>query len=259
MKICAVSYLNTKPFLYGIENQITHKEVILQIPSLCVEHFKNHLSDVALIPVGSLLDFEEIQLINDFCIGANGKVDSVFLFSKKPIHQLEQVYLDTHSRTSNGLIKVLAKFHWNQNLNFLTTPSHSESYQFIDKNIGAIVIGDRAIQLKNDYPYVYDLAYEWKTWTGLPFVFAVWAFHYSNSILEKLEILKNSFRYGINHIEEVATIWSNAFQTDRENVLNYYQNNISYELDTDKKEALKLYLQHLSHIENSKAPIIRYW
>lgn len=259
MKICAVSYLNTKPFLYGIENQMIDTEIILQIPSLCVEHFKNHLSDIALIPVGSLVDFDEVHLVSDYCIGANGKVDSVFLFSQNPIHQLKAIYLDTHSRTSNGLIKILCKYHWNQNIDFLKTPSNTDSYQWINENIGAIVIGDRAIQIKNHYPYVYDLAYEWKSWTGLPFVFAVWAFHFSSAILEKLDLLKNSFCYGLSHIEEVATLWSNAFHTDKENILHYYKNNISYELDNDKKEALKLYLQYLSHIENRNVPLIRFW
>lgn len=259
MKICAVSYLNTKPFLYGIEQQLNDWEIILQIPSLCVEHFKNRLSDIALIPVGSLLDFEEVHLIDNFCIGANGKVDSVFLFSQKPIQNLEKIYLDVHSRTSNGLIKILAKYHWNLDIQFPHTPAHQDSFQWIDDISGAIVIGDRAIQLKNQYPYVYDLAYEWKKWTGLPFVFAVWAFHYSQNVLEQLTELKQSFSLGIESIEEVATIWSNAFQTDRKQVLFYYQNNISYALDFPKKEALKLFLQYLSHLENQKMPIIKFW
>jgi chorismate dehydratase len=192
MKICAVSYLNTKPFLYGLENLIPDAEIVLHIPSLCVEHFQNHLSDVALIPVGSLLDFQEVHVIDDFCIGADGKVDSVFLFAQKPIHQLNTIYLDAHSRTSNGLAKVLAKYHWNQNLHFLNTPLNRDSYQFINDTAGAIVIGDRSIQRKNDYLYVYDLAQEWKHWTGLPFVFAVWAFHYSEYIIEKIPDRKST-------------------------------------------------------------------
>lgn len=259
MKICAVSYLNTKPFLYGIEQQFNEWEIILQIPSLCVEHFKSHLSDIALIPVGSLLDFQEIHLVDNFCIGANGKVDSVFLFSQKPIQNIERIYLDTHSRTSNGLIKILVKYHWNLNIPFHHTPTHQDSFQWIDDISGAVVIGDRAIQLKNQYPYVYDLAYEWKKWTGLPFVFAVWAFHHSQNVLEHLESLKQCFALGIQSIEKVATIWSNTFQTDRNQVLFYYQNNISYELDFQKKEALKLFLQYLSHLENTPPPTIKFW
>lgn len=258
MKICAVSYLNTKPFLYGLENLVPDAEIVLHIPSLCVEHFRNQSSDVALIPVGSLLDFSEVHIIDDFCIGANTRVDSVFLFAQKPIQQLGTIYLDAHSRTSNGLVRVLARYHWNRDIHFLSTPSNTDSYQFINGDTGAVVIGDRAIRLKNDYGYVYDLAHEWKIWTGLPFVFAVWAFHSSQQVIEEIETLKNAFRFGIDHIEEVATIWCNAFHTHREDVLYYYQNNISYELDKSKKEAMELYLHYLASIENANSPIIQY-
>lgn len=259
MKICAVSYLNTKPFLYGIENQIIEAEIILQIPSLCVENFKNYGSEFALIPVGSLLDFDEVALVNDYCIGANDKVDSVFLFSQQPIHNLKSIYLDTHSRTSNGLIKVLMKFHWNHKVDFLNTPQNSESFHFIHENTGAVVIGDRAIQLKNNFPYSYDLAFEWKKWTGLPFVFAVWAFHFNSLTLEFLPKIKSAFQYGLNHIEDVASLWCNAFQVSKESVLHYFQNNISYDLTHDKKEGLKLFLQYLATIENRLIPNIRYF
>ncbi len=258
MKICAVSYLNTKPFLYGLEHQIKDLEIILQIPSLCVEHFKNQNSDVALIPAGALLDFQEILLIDDFCIGANGKVDSVFLFSEQPIHNLKTIYLDNHSRTSNGLVKILANYYWKQALYFQNIPQNSDSFDFIKPSTGAVVIGDRAIKLKNHYAFIYDLAYEWKEWTGLPFVFAVWAIHPQNNYLNLIPVIKNAFAYGLSHIEEVATIWSNAFGVNKNEVLDYYQKNISYELDKTKKQALKLYLQYLANLEKNSIPNLNY-
>jgi chorismate dehydratase len=259
MKICAVSYLNTKPFLYGLEKNIPDTEIILQIPSLCVENFKNHHSEMALIPAGSLVDFHDVTLIDNYCIGANDKVDSVFLFAHQPIKNLKKIYLDAHSRTSNGLIKILTKYHWNQKIEFVNTPYYKDSFEYIQKEIGAVVIGDRAIQIKRDYPYVYDLAYEWKLWTGLPFVFAVWAFHFEPYLLTKLPLIKDAFQFGLEHIDDVATIWSNAFGASKDTVLYYFQNNISYELTTEKKEALKLYLHYLSTIENLPLPCIRYF
>src|SRR2546428_3316192 len=116
IKISAVSYTNTKPFLYGIEQSgILTKNIIdlsLDIPADCAEKVIDGRADVGLIPVAALLKLPYYEIISDYCIGANGAVNSVFLFSTKPINEVKTIRLDTESRTSNNLAKLLIINYW---------------------------------------------------------------------------------------------------------------------------------------------------
>ena len=176
LDIALVSYINTRPFMDGLEHIFGPNEVTLNLlaPSKCAEHLAEGYSELALIPVGAIPDFKRIHLLPNYCIGANGPVESVFLFSQKPIEELETVILDRHSRSSNGLARILLSHHWRRDVNFLT--SNQKHFDLIQGNTGGIVIGDKAIKIRENYRYAYDLAGEWKKLTGLPFAFAVWAY-----------------------------------------------------------------------------------
>src|SRR3546814_5182842 len=90
---------------------------------------------------------------------------SDLLFSRKPLEEIKTIRTDGHSRTSNLLARVLASRYWKSNATFGNT-TDADAF---------VLIGDRTFGLKDEYPYVYDLAAEWIRFTGLPFVFAVWA------------------------------------------------------------------------------------
>ncbi|MEA3451967.1 MAG: MqnA/MqnD/SBP family protein, partial [Bacteroidota bacterium] len=115
VKISAISYLNTFPFLYGIysdKNFMNKISLSTDYPSLCASKLINNNVDIGLIPIAVLPEIENRQIISDFCIGASGRVQSVMLFSDVPISDIDNLYLDYQSRTSVGLIKILAKNHW---------------------------------------------------------------------------------------------------------------------------------------------------
>jgi chorismate dehydratase len=247
LKISAVSYLNTFPFVYGIRRSGFLKDyrLDLDIPSLCAEKLKNGVVDVALIPVGALTDLGSYDFVTDFCIGAVNTVKTVLLLSHKPVHQIQTIGLDYDSRTSVKLVKVLAKHSWK------IEPSYQNllpGQALQDPGYDSIVaIGDKTFDLVKNYPYRYDLAEEWIKLTSLPFVFAAWV------TTKKLAIpvqhtLNQALEYGVTHINETLEFFKDKLPAN-EDCKSYLEKNISYSFDKNKKEGLNLFLEFLRNSE----------
>jgi chorismate dehydratase len=243
LKISAVSYLNTFPFVYGIQQSglLSDYRLDLDIPSLCAKKLKNGVVDVALIPVGALNDFPSYEFVTDFCIGAVNKVKTVLLLSHKPLNEIREIGLDYDSRTSVKLVKVLARHHWKidplwKNL----LPGQASQ----DPGLDAIVaIGDKTFDLVKKYPYCYDLAEEWIRFTSLPFVFAAWVT--TKNLSEPLQTdLNRALEYGVNHIRETLEFFNHKLPAE-EDCLSYLEKNISYSFDEPKREGLRLFLNYL--------------
>ena len=174
LKISAVSYLNTIPFVYGIQKSGHMKDfrLDLDVPAVCAAKLKNGEADIALVPVGALPEFDHPEIVSEYCIGARGKVRTVLLLSQQPLDQISQVHLDHDSMTSVKLVKVLAKNFWKISPGWKNLyPGQPE----LPGNLESMVaIGDKTFELVKHYKYIYDLAEEWTKFTSLPFVFAVW-------------------------------------------------------------------------------------
>lgn len=226
IKISAVSYTNTKPFVYGlmhsgISDQI---DLSLDIPSECAGKLINDQADIGLVPVAALTEIPNYKIISSYCIGASGAVDSVFIFSHMPIREVRSLKLDSQSRTSNNLAKVLLKNHWKIQPKFVTD----------DPADAFVQIGDRTFGKKGQYVYQYDLAEEWEKFTGLPFVFAVWA---SNKEIPESFIagFNSALEYGLEHRKELIESIPRLHNFD---VDDYLLHKIDYILDDQKIEAL---------------------
>lgn len=230
IKISAVSYTNAKPFIYGL----THSDIInqidlsLDIPSVCASKLLDGKVDIGLIPVAALPHIPNYQIISNYCIGANGAVNSVFVFSDKPIHQIQTIRLDTQSRTSNNLAKVLFKNYWKSAPSFV---EHGDADAFVE-------IGDRTFGKKNEYAYAYDLSEEWTNFTGLPFVFAAWV---TNTSLEPsfIQMFNEALKYGLDRRSEVIDTLPKKTDFD---IVNYLNNQIDFNFDDPKKQALERFL-----------------
>ncbi|MFA4852768.1 MAG: MqnA/MqnD/SBP family protein, partial [Bacteroidales bacterium] len=113
-RISAVSFLNTLPFVYGINNSgmLSDFELILDVPSECARKFNNKEVDIALVPVAAIKNLSSYKLLNDFCIGSIGNVRTVLLLSQVPLKQISKIHLDYHSLTSINLVKILSQHYW---------------------------------------------------------------------------------------------------------------------------------------------------
>lgn len=243
LKATAVSYLNTKPFMYGLlhERMEDWMEMSLNIPAVCADMLERGEVDLALVPVAVLPKLSSPYIVSDFCIGTVGAVKTVGIYADVPIEEIEEVYLDFHSRTSVQLAQVLMREYWQTNPTKLTATEG-----FIDKIKGktaAVVIGDRTIGLEDKHPYFYDLGEYWQKHTGLPFVFAAWV---SNQKLPEdfTAKLNKSFEYGINSIPELMYLVPTP-NVDFD-LQEYFTRYISYELDEAKKAGLALFLEKIS-------------
>lgn len=247
--VCAVSYFNATPFIEGMARVLPESayQLITRIPSQCAECFATGEADVALVPVGSLPDFKTPALLPDYCIGAGNKVDSVFLFANVPVSEMETVYLDGHSRTSNGLTRILMRYFWQKNVEFITDVDFTQGV--FPSNHAGVIIGDRAFALKDRFRFAYDLAAEWHKWTGLPFTFAVWAYRPEKVSPAFLAELTAAFRWGVENRLLVAQTHAARFSMTAEKAAYYLTRSIDYFFDEPKKEALAYYLRLLNKIE----------
>jgi len=242
IRVAAVSYLNTKPLLYGIERHPVRDEIelIVDYPAKIAQMLIDDKVDIGLIPVAATLKLKEWHTVSDYCIGANGPVASVCIFSEMPIDEIETVYLDYQSRTSVNLAKVLLKEYWKKDVVFLDAKGEDFRQKIVGSTAG-VIIGDRALEQRQHSTYIYDLAEAWKLHTGLPFVFAAWI---ANKKLppEFEQLFNEANSLGFEHIDEIVI--QNPF--DAFDLKKYYTYCIDYNLDEEKRKAMQLFLEKLS-------------
>lgn len=245
-KLTAVSYLNTKPLLYGIFKSDIAKKIDLQLdmPSVCAQKLKDGKADLGLVPVAAIPELETPHIISNYCIGTVGAVKTVCLYGARPIEEWTAVYLDYQSRTSVELTKLLLKDYWK--LNPILLPAQPGYESEISGSIGGLVIGDRTVGLDKKFPYVYDLGEAWMAHTGLPFVFAAWV---SNRPLDAAFIAEfnASLLLGVAAIPEL--IYLIPSPQPGFDLQEYYTKYISYRLDDAKRKALSLFLSLISRKE----------
>lgn len=245
IRISAVSYINTLPFIYGLEHAELRNKIDLSLdyPALCAQKLIDDEADIGLIPVAAILDLPKHFIVSNYCIGASGEVNSVFIFSNCPIEEVENLQLDPESRSSNNLALVLLKNFWKLQPNKIQNdPKYGVS---TDSKTAFVQIGDRTFGKNDKFPFVYDLAKVWQSFTGLPFVFAAWVSNKelpSDSIVE----LNKAFQYGLDHREEVLQSISHLHEGF--DMKDYLMNKIDYNLDEKKREALVLFHQLIKEL-----------
>lgn len=242
IRVGTVNYLNTKPLEYGLKRSPMSEmiELVEDYPAHLADMLLKDQVDVGLIPVAIIPKLSEYYIVGDYCIGTEGEVASVCLFSEVPVEQVRKIYLDYQSRTSVALLKVLMREHWKIKPELVM--ASDENYRNeIKSDTAGLVIGDRALVQRKKSTFIYDLGSEWKKMTGLPFAFAAWIS--TRKIPEDfIEIFNKANAYGIEHIDEV--IAANSF--DHYDLKKYYTHHLNYFLDGDKKKAIQLFLKLIS-------------
>jgi len=240
VRVGAVSYLNTKPLIYGIEKGMIKEEaeLLIDYPSKIASMLLEDEIDVGLVPVAIIPEMKEHYIISDYCIGSVGKVASVCLFSEVPLDKIKTVLLDYQSRTSVALLKVLIKNFWKIDVLFEETSGNYQSK--ISGTTAGLVIGDRALQQRKISSFIYDLGEEWEKFTGLPFVFAAWI---NNKKLDEgfIQHFNEANAFGLHKIDEVVS--ENPYSVF--DLHHYYTDCISFDLDEKKKKGLELFLKKL--------------
>lgn len=246
-RVSIVSYLNSKPFLYGLEKSLLADKIdlSLDIPSKVAAKLAYNVADIGLIPVAGLEDLEEYHIVSNYCIGSVGKVKTVVLASNVPLEKVDTILMDYQSRSSVLLAKVLAKFYWKKSFYWENTCNNFQNVSIIGNTAG-VIIGDRVFEIENKYKYVYDLSEEWLKFTNLPFVFAVWAANKELNETFETEFNK-ALKFGLGHIDKVLKTEQSYYPNV--NIKEYFINNISFELDLEKRAGMAKFLELASKLE----------
>lgn len=236
IKVSAVSYMNTIPFMRGIEAHpelLDYAEIGTDIPSVCAQKLIEGKVDLGLVPVAALLAMPDYHIIGDYCIGSVGAVDSVFIFSKKPIEEINTLRLDSHSRTSNNLARVLLKNYWQVPVTLVE--GEADAY---------VLIGDRTFGKTAVEPYAYDLGEAWMNFTGLPFAYAVWA---ANKELSPtfIELFNKALKTGV---EGRKTYMHDIPKVDNFDIQRYLMESIDYDLTAEKRKAIQLFHRYIQEL-----------
>lgn len=213
-------------------------ELSVDYPAKIAQQLIDGEVDVALVPVAIIPKLKEYHIISDYCIGAEGPVASVCLFSDVPMNEIKRIYLDYQSRTSVALLKVLVREYWKLPVELIeTTGDYQDKIKGTD---AGLVIGDRALAQRHVSPFIYDLAEHWMRFTSLPFVFAAWI---SNKALpiEFIQEFSNANSIGIHNIP--AVVAENAYPVY--DLTTYYTKNISYPLTPSKRQGMQRFLTYL--------------
>jgi chorismate dehydratase len=229
-----------------------HFEISYTIPSRCAEQLKEGSADIGIIPVAAYTTIPDLVIVPDVAIAAKNKVRSILLVSKVPLDKIRSVATDDSSRTSAALVEIyLRKFVGIDPGFSRQKPSLKEMLQWHD---AALLIGDPALQAQalQSYPkgyFVFDMAEEWKRWTGRSFVFAFWAIRKAalqgrGTEPNIAQVFQQSRDHGLQHIPEISAAWEPKLNLPAKVISAYLTENVDYTLDAKNLEGLRLYYRY---------------
>jgi chorismate dehydratase len=242
-RISASSYSNTAPlvwsFLYG-QNRARVELIMDTAPARSAELLAQGRVDAALVPVIAYQSIEGVQLIPDVCVGARDRVRSVCLVTKGvDLQEISSVALDTSSRTSAALIRIIFKeFIGSEPVWIEASPDIAQMLATAD---AALIIGDPALQISHapgDFR-VFDMAELWKSFTGLGFIFAMWMTRSGSARIDFAAARDE----GVAHLDEIAANYQADIGLDAAQLKEYLSRNIIYSPDESMLEGMQLFFE----------------
>jgi chorismate dehydratase len=271
LRISIVEYLNTAPLVWGFaEGPLAGKyHLSFTLPSRCAEELRRGDADVAIIPSIQYQRIENLVAIPEIAIAAKGEVRSILVVAKRPIEMAQRIALDTSSRSSAALVRLLAQQYWKIHPEYVeSSPDPPEMLKRAD---AALVIGDPALRISlkmdalsgkapsgeqccqgdpDDMPvpgfetiWVYDIAHQWREMTGKPCVLAIWAGRREAITEEVAADFQESKRYGFERIPEIAEAAAIKLDLPPRALERYLTENIHFDLTGEYLEGLHLYFE----------------
>ena len=274
LRISIVQYLNTAPLVWGFTNGPLQGKYDLSftVPSQCAEDLRAGRADVAIIPAIEYQRISGLSILPDMAIASKNQVRSLLIVAKKPIEQVKTFALDSSSRSTQVLTRILCAEKWRIAPQFAEAlPDLTEMLHNAD---AALVIGDPALRIslgieKESCPgspgqtvcqaatlgitnsellYVYDVVAEWRALTGLPAVLAVWAVHRELATAELAADFLASRDFGLSHLGEISYEASQDLELPQRALESYLRDNIDFSLDAENRRGLELYFEHAAKL-----------
>jgi chorismate dehydratase len=255
IRIGCVSYLNTTPLVWGLD-RAADLQLLYAVPARLLGMIQSGECDVALLPVIDYQRASDFVLVPGSCIGADGHVHTVRLFSRVPIGQIGRLYADVESHTSIGLCRILLKHVYGIEPEFV---QDTESRGCVDAQL---LIGDKVVAAAPaDHGYQLDLAEAWKRWTGLPFVFAAWMAREGTDLGDLPQRLEQAMRNGLEDVDAIvareAAVRGWPADIAREYLLRLLRLEIDLSAGSPQRQAMERFhrLAHEEGVTNQCRPI----
>jgi chorismate dehydratase len=264
-----IQFINCLPLYYGMVKQdvLLDVDLVKANPADLVGEILDGRLDIAPIPtIEYARHADELVLLPDIAISSDGEVQSILLISKVPADELSGrcVALANTSRTSQVLARVLLARRWNVTPDYVEMPPDLPA--MLRDADAALLIGDEALRAYWETPedlYSYDLGTEWKAWTGLPFVFAVWAVRREyadrqpDAVRAVADALGSSLDYCRAHLDDIseyAARWE-SFPAER---FRSYFDALQFRYEPRYREGMKRYLEEAAAIgQLERVPEVR--
>jgi cyclic dehypoxanthinyl futalosine synthase len=240
LRAAAVSFLNARPLTAGLEGS-DRIELVLAEPSRCAAMLEAGEVEVALLPVGGLVG-REYEIVPGIAIGSDGPVTTVLLAGEQSPVVWDEVYLDTASRTSQLLSKVVLA---ERGVHPRFTPMPAlEGLARAKGTKGALVIGDRGFDVHANH--VLDLGREWTQLTGVPMVYALWAAKPGVLAPEDVAELARAAHAGLGMRTELAQAFARERGGDPERYRRYLTQRIRYGLGPYELQGLEAFVDRVA-------------
>ncbi len=271
LRISIVEYLNTAPLVWSFtEGPLAGKyDLSFTMPAKCADALRAGEVDVAIIPAIEYQRIDGLVSLPGMAVAAKNEVRSILVVSKKPIDRVRSITLDTSSRSSAALVRLLAAENWHIAPEFID--AEPDPAAMLAKADAALIIGDPALRVavKMDrlfakkpgegaccqgdpeelpvpgYPalFVYDVAFQWREMTGKPCVLAIWAGRSEKMTPEIAADFEASKQFGLRHISDIAEAASLKLDLPAPALEAYLRENIDFSLDEENLAGLNLYFE----------------
>jgi chorismate dehydratase len=255
LRLGAVSYLNTKPLVWGLAERLPDAELSFDLPSRLAEQLATGKLDIALIPSVEAFQDPGYRTVSNACIATRGPVWSVKLFGRVLPEQVRTLALDEGSRTSAALVKILLAEQYGiyprcEPLPMTAGPNDTTAD-------AVLLIGDRAIhEPPGPWSFVWDLGDAWTRWTELPFVFAMWTARAGLSeewLLTANLALTASRDEGLHHLTEIAEREASGVRLTPEACFGYLNNNLYFRFGRRELAGLRQFYQRAARLQLAPA------
>ncbi len=260
LRIAAIGFLNPAPLMWDFEHPPLDAPLALRyqidrmLPSECAARLASGAAEIGLIPIAALATTPGLRILPGCTIASKGRIRSLLLVRRasQRLHELNSVAADMASRTTLAHARILFH-HWsNPDVPFL--PAVADLDAMLQRADAAILIGDPALlaleeranrfERTGEALVYHDLAEEWHTLTGLPFVSAVWCLAGSSPLVEGIAVdFIQSRDHGLQNIDALVAEWSSRIAIPEETIRNYLTANIHYVLDEECLEAMKVFFR----------------
>jgi chorismate dehydratase len=249
-RVCAVSYLNTVPLVWGIEHG-AHRDIFQMnyaLPSECADQLASGDADIGIVPVIETAR-QKLDYFRSTGIACRGAVRSILLVSKVPVREIKTLATDLGSRTSVMLSRIILAEKYGVQPKLISR--RAELAPMLGEADAALVIGDPALHLDPaTLPFeTLDLGSEWTTLTGLPMIFALWAG--SKAVMQPRyeQAFLDSCRAGMEHMDEIVREQAPVRGITPQLAREYLTRHIVFELNDRDHEGLQLYLKHAAALD----------